>query len=397
MPSNRALLSLTLLSAALGSFLPTVALAQYGPAARIWVENDREYFRYGDRLRVNFSTSANSYVAVVHVDPEGYLDFVYPRSPWDDEFVRGGRVYSLDRAGWNDGLLVRGGSGIGYLYVIASPVPLDYGHFRGGRGGGWDWSYAGRRVSGDPFWALEQITRLLLPGWGNVPYAADFYTYHIGRHHRYPSYACADYGGAYGWGYSSGWTSYYGSCDRLDLFLRNNPYYFDSRRYRGDRRSFYRDYRDARSWDPRHGFKEDPERPVGRPGISVETPRRQPYDGPASTRELETPSTRPAQRIEDEGRAVSPPERVTPRPSSEPAPARPARAVEPQRDRPTPDARPSARPREAPARPSADRTRASSTTRAQPAPRSSTPTARSSAGSSGRASSTATPRSRRAD
>src|SRR5690606_4418777 len=76
---------------------------------------------------------------------------------------------------------------------------------------------------------------------------------------RYPSYACADrpLAGQRGWG----WHSSYGGCDRLDLLLRDHPYYYDARLYRGDRRAYFRDrYGDT---DPRHEYKEPLDR---RPG-----------------------------------------------------------------------------------------------------------------------------------
>lgn len=303
------------------------AQSQYPPRAQIWIENDRDYFRSGDRLRVNFSTSADSYVAVVHVDPDGYLDFVYPRSPWDADFVRAGRTYSLDGTGWSNGLNVRGRSGIGYFYVIASPIPLDYTHFRGRTGASWDWSYAGRSVAGDPFWAMEQITRMVLPGWSNVPYAVDYYSYYLGGAQRYPSYACSSRGfnDGWGWGYHSQWSSYYGSCSRLDLFLRDNPYYFDARRYRGDRRAYYRDYRDYRDWDPRHGYKVDPRGASAAPGARFAVPA----EAQGRTRAVRpqsggtAPASRPAQRAEPASEPGS--RAVTPRPAGrQPAAAEPA-------------------------------------------------------------------------
>lgn len=221
--------------------------------ARVWVENERDYFRRGDRLQIRFSASHDAYVALVHIDPEGNLDFIHPATPWDDEYVRGGHVYTLPRGGAASGWPVRGSAGIGYLYLLASAEPLDFSYFRGGRGAPWDWSYAGRAVRGDPFFALHQLTRMLLPGWGYAPYAVDYFGYHVGGRHRYPRYACSDFGWDRGWG----WTPMYGHCDRLDRFLLEDPYYYDPVRYRGDRWRYYRDYERL---DPRHGYKEDPQR-----------------------------------------------------------------------------------------------------------------------------------------
>src|SRR5690606_3671784 len=75
----------------------TPAEAQVG--ARIWVDGQPDYFRRGDRMTVNFSVSDDSYVAVVHIDTEGRLDFVFPRSPLDNEYVRGGIVQRISPRG----------------------------------------------------------------------------------------------------------------------------------------------------------------------------------------------------------------------------------------------------------------------------------------------------------
>lgn len=376
------LLSLCLLL--VGGAFAQPAVAQYGPGARIWVENDRDYFRTGDRLRVNFSTRANSYVAVIHVDPDGYLEFLYPSSPWDSEYVRGGFVHDVDRSGWSNGLLVRGRGGIGYLYIVASPVPLDYSRFQVGRGGGWDWSYAGRQVVGDPFWAMEQITRSLLPGWHNVPYAADYYTYYVGGRHAYPSYACSRPAGGWGWGYSQRWSSYYGACNRLDQFLLDDPYYFDSRRYRGDRWRYYRDYRDERDWDPRHAYKADPRAPA--------PPPAQRRDGPASN----VAPANPAPGAREPLPQAPPAQRPSATPRNE-APARPARP-QPARERPAGEAAPAQRDRSPePSRPAATpapRERAAPARAPAAASRGTTVRPRETAGGG---SSSSTPRARRGD
>jgi hypothetical protein len=220
--------------------------------ARIWVEGEQDEFRRGDRVRLRFAVSEDAHVAVVHIDTEGNLDFLFPATPWDDDYVRSGRTYSLPQRGFGASWVLREPAGIGYFYVIASPEPLDYSHFRGRGGGLWDWSYAGRRVTGDPFWALEELTRLLVAGRGYAPYAADYYTYYVGGRHRYPAYACADRLDRGGWG----WSPYFGACDRLDGFLREYPYYYDTQRYRGNRWEYLRGLERSA---PRHGFKE----PVG--------------------------------------------------------------------------------------------------------------------------------------
>lgn len=251
-----------LLSAAVGAalvatplivaFAPAPAEAQLRPRARVWVENERDHFRAGERLRVHFTSSQDAHVAVVHISTDGRLDFLYPANPWDDGYVRGGRVYSAHQGGFS-ALAVGSRPGIGYLYVIASEAPLDFGHFGGAYARGWDWSFAGRSVRGDPYLALEQITRMLLPDWGANLYSVDYYSYHVGGRHQYPSYAC----GSTGWGVHRGWgwTANYGSCSRLIVFLREYPGYYDTHVYRGDRRVYLRGQELP---DLRHGYKASP-------------------------------------------------------------------------------------------------------------------------------------------
>ena len=369
--------------------------------ARVWVDNDRDYFRRGDRLQIRFSTSSDAYVAVLHIDSDGELEFLYPDDPWDDQYVRGGRVYSVPRG---YGTAVRGRSGIGYVYVVASPVPLDYSFFRATRGS-WDWSYAGRVVRGDPFWALEQITRLLLPDWDYVPHAVDYATYYVEGRHSYPSYACSDAWGvdAYGWG----WTPDYGACSHVSIFLRTHPYYYDSRRYHGDYRVGFRGYERA---DPRYRYKEaprslgwgnrstgrvdapEPQRaraggPVTTPGARSPEPRsgagdaaRRPSLERRGSERGDAPEARPGRQAPSGTQRAEP--RAAPAPRSVPSRAEPQRA-EPPRAAPRPESRPAPRaaptprsePRSAPApraapapRPRSDDGRSSSS--ARPAPRS---------------------------
>jgi hypothetical protein len=283
----------------------------YTPEARIWIEGNRDYYRRGERLRPVFSTSADAYVAVIHIDPDGRLEFLYPSSPFDREYVRGGQSYPLPYRGASSGLMVRGGAGIGYLYLVASPVPLDYGYFRGRAGSTWDWSYAGQTVRGDPFWAMEQITRRLVPDY-YAPVAVDYFSYQIEGLHRYPSYACnSRYYGAqpatsWGWGWGGGYTpSYYGSCDRLDYYLRENPYYFDAARYRGDRRSQFRNYG---SREPQYRYKEDPEARTGTGTARAVAPA--PSGGNRGGTAAPTePTRRPAPRAEPERAPAAAPAR----------------------------------------------------------------------------------------
>lgn len=233
---------------------------------RVWTEDERDLFRPGERTRVLLRTDEDAYVAVLHVDTRGDVEVLFPATPYDDGFLRGRRLYSLPGAGaasrsWS----VQGSPGIGYLYAVASEEPLNLRAIRGlFRGHG---SWRGERVVyGDPFAALERISRELVPDPYYGGFAEDWFSYHVGRRHSHPRYACYD-------GYSAsyyGGGDVYGSCDRVRIVLRDRPYYYDTRQYRGDRRVYYQGY--AGGSEPTHRYKE-------RTNARSETPVRRRPDG----------------------------------------------------------------------------------------------------------------------
>jgi hypothetical protein len=222
-----------------------------GIPVRIWVEENTDLFYPNDPVNLRFRAGDDAYVAVVHLDPDGNLELLFPSSPWEDEFVRGQRIHTI--AGPGGRFTLGRTPGIGYFYAIASPYPLDLRFFRTRTGGWSDGSGFGRVVRGDPFWTLEYLTQLLSPDWRYAPVGVDVFSYHTGGRHRYPAFACYDRfsrpgGGAY---------PYYPSCDRLQRLLAAYPNYYDTRRYRGDRGGYLRGMEDLA---PRHELKE----PVGR-------------------------------------------------------------------------------------------------------------------------------------
>jgi hypothetical protein len=338
--------------------------------ARIWVEGDRGYFSRGDRMRVRFQTTADAYVAVLHIDPDGALEVVYPRSPWDDGFVRAGRSYSVQSRSSALGFAVHGSPGIGYWYVLASTVPLDYRAFSGHQASRWDLGGYGGYVRGDPFYALDHLARVLLPDWRYVPHAVDVYSYSVGGRHRYPTYACYDsrYGGSL-----AGWNPYYTDCSRVHHLLIMQPYYYDTRRYRGDRVTY------LRRVGPTAGYQyKEPALPSGsravqprelRPQSTQAAPRtgvaapqrpteRRPEAAPAGTgsprptlerrpepRRSPEPSAQPAPQRRPEAQR---PERQEPRqqPSAAPAPARRPEVQRPERRQPQAEPQPQTRSRE---------------------------------------------------
>jgi hypothetical protein len=329
-------------SAAVGA---DVALGAVGrtpfqaPPVRLWLAEDTDHFYPGDPVQVHFRAAEDAYVAIVHLDPEGNLDLVFPTSVAGDAFVRGRRTYTL--SDWGSRFALGRTPGIGYFYIIASPRPLDLRPFRTA-GDRWGSAWV---VRGDPFWAFEELTQLLIRNPRFTPYAVDLLSYHVGGRHRYPAYACYPTLRGVDPRVSSG---YYPSCDRLQRLLVTFPYYYDTRRYRGDRAAYLRELNDLA---PRHDFKEsfggaapplrqaDPRGTVQRPDPRRTDERSVP---PATGERGDTRAEPARQRPALERR---PPSRETERS----APPRTAPEAAPPRATPAPRAEPRAEPpRESP-------------------------------------------------
>ena len=262
-------LALTALAAAPATAETAPALLLNGPPAaqltaslaavqsggvQVWTDGNREVYRPGERMRVRVRPEQDGYLAVFHIDTNGDVDILFPYSEADEGWVEGGRTLSLgSRGGW-DYLRVNGGYGMGYVMAVTLDEPLETYRMRdlyGARTAGWD---DNRTIYGDPFYAMDEIVRAIVPEGAYGYESVDYATYHIGRRYRYPRYACYD-------GYGD-WYSYRGNhwsdCDRVRILLVNYPYYYDTHRWRGSRRVYYERYyyRTAARNRPLHGYKE---------------------------------------------------------------------------------------------------------------------------------------------
>ncbi|HEU0016099.1 MAG TPA: DUF4384 domain-containing protein [Longimicrobium sp.] len=240
-------------AAAPDAVLGTVAVQRGG--VQVWLDDHRSVFRSGERMRVRVRADRDAYVAVFHIDTNGDVDVLYPRSYDDEGWVPRGRTLSLGSRGWGDYLRVRGGPGMGYVFAVALDEPLEMWRVRDlyrSRFAGWD---GNRTVFGDPFYAMDELVRAVVPEGAYGYESTDYYTYHVGRRYSYPRYACYD---GYGDWYHSRVDYYHGGgCSRVRILLGRRPHYYDTYYYRGPRRVYYEPYyRQARVSRPLHGYKE---------------------------------------------------------------------------------------------------------------------------------------------
>jgi hypothetical protein len=165
------------------------AVAERGPRVRIWTTDE---FGTGSRVRAAFRLDDDAYVAVVNVGLDGYASVIFPESPDDDGFMRGGRTYRLpsfftgfanhfhasrygrlyNAASAYDGFYDRYA---GYVFIIASWRPMNFRAVE--ELGLWDdYRLAAHERQLEPYQVMHQFAQRLVPGRSR-DYSAHFARY----------------------------------------------------------------------------------------------------------------------------------------------------------------------------------------------------------------------------
>ena len=210
----------------------TEAVAERGPRVHIWTRDDEQT---DDRVAASFRLDEDAYVVVVNVGRDGYANVIFPESPEDDGFMRGGRTYRLPAffAGFprhtrsDYGRLYTATSAYdevydryaGYVFVIASWRPM---HFELTEALGlWDnYRLAAHEERLDPYIVMHRFADQLVPGRSR-DYTARFARYaafNRGFGGQTAFASCSHYGSRFGaypsWAYfglvSAGWVPIYG-------------------------------------------------------------------------------------------------------------------------------------------------------------------------------------------
>jgi hypothetical protein len=241
-------------------------------SARVWLDRGEDpVLGRGERVRLYYRTSADAFVSIFQIDTNGTVRVLFPRSPDEDHYARGGRDYRLlfPRSTW---WTVEDDPGVGYFFAVASPEPFDFSSFRYSHfQGGWDLSFVGRTAYADPYVAMDEYIARLIPDWEYVPYALDFAAYHVERRYDYPRFLCYD---CHGFRPYSAWNPYFFTCSTYRVVVYDDPYYYPITRYRGDRVVWVRP---SNPGQPRFVFKE---RARGEPGTPVVASRPPVADRP---------------------------------------------------------------------------------------------------------------------
>lgn len=387
---------------ALGALLvaaPGIRAQQAGPQAyplevRVWLDRgDEPVLRRGDRVRMYYRTSEDAWVAIFHIDTDGAIRLLFPRSPEESHLAAGGRDYRLlfPRSPY---WYVDEYEGKGYFFAVASPRPFEFSRLRYvAYEKAWDLAPVGRTVYQDPYLAMDDYVAALIPDWETVPYALDFISYDVGGAHEYPRFLCYD---CHGFRSFATWNPYTYACTSFRVVIWDDPYFYPAYRYgptrvvfnsppRGRVRFEFKERAPGEAWSPLQRTRQpaqrrtpqylepsvaDPDRPrvvpptrrvvpsggtatgPDRAGASTARPpaRRPSASGGSGATTVVPPARRPSDpsagaRVSEprgEGRAVTPPSRpAQERPILQRRPATPSSSARPPASRPDePRARP---------------------------------------------------------
>ena len=216
----------------------------------VWTNRYDDPYDQGDGARVYVRAEQPSHVAVFRVDTDGRIRLLYPRQPWGESLVRASR--DLELAGRRGGraFVVDDDPGIGYLFAVASPRPLDFGDIA--RGDHWDYrAIEGGRISGDPYVALADLAARIAPG---DDYDYDISPYYVERRYEYPRFVCYD---CHAYAKYDEWDPYRRACARFRVVVYEDPRYYPYRSGRGRNVVIERPHRP----EPRYVFRDaDPRR-----------------------------------------------------------------------------------------------------------------------------------------
>ena len=226
---------------------PQPASFYYRPHVEVWTNRGDDPYGSGQAARVYFRTEQDAYVTILRVDTDGRVRVLYPREPWDDNFVRGGREYDVLQRSAPDAFYVDDYPGVGYIFAVAAADPFVYDAIKSEDH--WDYRLiADGRVRGDPYTALTDLAQRIVPD-GYADWDYDIVPYYVQQHYDYPRFLCYDCHTYVSYPY---WSPYDYSCVRFRIVMFDDPYYYPYRYSGGTRVVFTRPLRP----EPRFIFKD---------------------------------------------------------------------------------------------------------------------------------------------
>ncbi len=191
------------------------------PGIRLWTSHG-EVYRRGERVRIFFRTEQDAYVTIFRTDTDGRVRVLFPREPWEQNYVRGGYTYDVPNYGEHDAFVVDDDPGVGYVFGVASADPYQYDAFE--NADHWDLAQVSDygRIHGDPYQSMEDLVQRMIPP-GYADYDTHLLPYYVERHYDYPRFVCYDCHSYVSFAY---WDPYDYWCPRYTLFVYRDPFYF---------------------------------------------------------------------------------------------------------------------------------------------------------------------------
>jgi hypothetical protein len=241
------LLSLLVAAAGAGSGAGVSAADGYRPRVQVWTDRGEDPYGSGQGVRVHFRAEQDAYVTIVRIDTDGRVRVLFPREPWEDNFVHGARDYEVQGQSYRDAFYIDDYPGVGYIFAIAAPDPFTYDGLE--RNDHWDYRViANGRVHGDPYVAVTDLAQRMVPdGYGAWDY--DVVSYYVQQHYDYPRFLCYD---CHAYVSYATWRPYDYTCVRFRIVVFDDPYYYPYRAYGDSRVVFTRPLRP----EPRFIFKD---------------------------------------------------------------------------------------------------------------------------------------------
>jgi len=226
---------------------PRVAAAR---RVAVWTDRDDDPYERGKPARVYVRAEQPSHVAVFRVDTDERIRVLFPREPWGETWVRATRQFEVAGGRGGHSFVVEDGPGIGYVFAVASPRPLDFDDIA--RGDHWDYrAIEGGRITGDPYVALADLAARMAP---DDDYDYDISPYYVERRYEYPRFVCYD---CHAYAKYDQWDPYRRACARFRVVVYEDPRYYPYRSGRGRNVVIERPHRP----EPRYVFRDaDPRR-----------------------------------------------------------------------------------------------------------------------------------------
>jgi len=230
------------------------------PKVKVWTNNSDSPYHRGDAARVFARAEDDGYLTLIRVDTDGRLRVLFPRQPWDDNFVRGGEEIEVQGGPDETAFAVDDDPGVGYVFAVVAVDPFDFDGIT--VASHWDYRAMDQgRITGDPYVALTDLAGRIAPA-GDDEWDYDLVPYYVEQHYDYPRFVCYNCHGYNAW---STWNPYATVCDRYRVVVYDDPYYYPYRYHGGTQVVVERPYRP----EPRFVFKDRDGSPKG-PFITVQ-------------------------------------------------------------------------------------------------------------------------------